>query len=347
MNEESAQNEAPSRVPFHQGNDVTTPDLFQEGLRYVQGRGVTKDLPRAIQLISTSAEQGNPDAQYWLGIACWNGEGVPQDFTAAVSWFRKATKSGSNSACYWLGMAFKLGQGVPQDYYEAFKWFSIAANAGDEKAFFQLAMAYNFGLGVTRDIEKGFDWMRKAADEGDAAAYIRVAETYRQRRAQKDAIIWFLKAADEGNMGGAYFLGLAYEVGDGVSQDYAEAVRWYTIGAEDCDHECQIGLARLFRAGRGVPANKVIAYRWYSLAAVKLPDATKERDELEFEMTPGQIIEAQDQVKDLLERIERGRSDPFPEREQEISRTIAPVQPNESSIYSGDDLVLRRPNLID
>lgn len=346
MNEKSNQNEAISESSSNEGDKLTTiDDLLQLDLRLARGTGVKQDLTRAIQLIRASAEQGNAEAQYRLGVAFWNGEGVPLDRRDAVRWFRSAAKSGAVRAYYWLGLASITSD--PQDHTEAFKWFQRSANSGDERAFFQLAMAYTLGRGVSRDLAKAFNWFQKAANAGDAAAFFRVAEAYRQRRAQGEAVSWFLRAADEGDNRGSYFLGLAHEFGDGVAQDYAEAARWYITGAEEYDHSCQLRLARLLRAGRGIPENKVDAYQWYSLAAIEIPDAAEERDELENEMTPGQIIEAQDQFEVLLERIKSGHSDPFQKSDPEISQTISPVRPSESSIYSGDDFVLRRPNLID
>ena len=43
---------------------------------------------------------------------------------------------------------------------------------------------------------------------------------------------WYGKAAEQGNAKAQYNLGLRYENGQGVAQDYGKAVEWYTKAAE-------------------------------------------------------------------------------------------------------------------
>jgi TPR repeat protein len=51
----------------------------------------------------TTAEQGDAQAQYNLGIMYDNGQDVPQDYTAAASWYRKAAEQGHAQAQFNLG----------------------------------------------------------------------------------------------------------------------------------------------------------------------------------------------------------------------------------------------------
>ena len=45
-----------------------------------------------------SAEQGNADAQCWLGLCYDLGKGVGQDYGEAMKWLRKAAEQGNKSA---------------------------------------------------------------------------------------------------------------------------------------------------------------------------------------------------------------------------------------------------------
>ncbi len=47
-----------------------------------------------------------------------------------------------------------------------------------------------------------------------------------------EAVKWFRLAAEQGNADGQYVLGSMYYKGHGVPQDYAEAVKWYRLAAE-------------------------------------------------------------------------------------------------------------------
>src|SRR5258707_15429468 len=62
-----------------------------------------RDYATAIRLWGLLAEQGNPDAQYNLGVAYAYGHGVTRDHAAPASWFRKAANQGLAPARLSLG----------------------------------------------------------------------------------------------------------------------------------------------------------------------------------------------------------------------------------------------------
>ncbi|MCA6073214.1 MAG: sel1 repeat family protein, partial [Endomicrobium sp.] len=43
---------------------------------------------------------------------------------------------------------------------------------------------------------------------------------------------WFQKSADQGNVNAQYNLGVMYANGEGVQQNYKEAVNWYQKSAD-------------------------------------------------------------------------------------------------------------------
>jgi uncharacterized protein len=57
------------------------------------------------------------------------GQGVPQDYAQAVAWYRKAAGQGDPFAQYNLGVMYAKSHGVTQDYIEALMWFYLAAAA--------------------------------------------------------------------------------------------------------------------------------------------------------------------------------------------------------------------------
>ena len=80
------------------------------------------------------AEQGNAQAQYYLGVLYFKGEGVPQDYAQARKWWRKAAAQGHAIAQFNLGGLSSKGRGVPQGYVQAHIWFNLAAAQGQKKA---------------------------------------------------------------------------------------------------------------------------------------------------------------------------------------------------------------------
>ena len=76
------------------------------------------------------ADQGNPWAQYKLGIRYSNGDGVPQDDAEAFKWFKLAADQGYPYAQAMLGIMYMNGDGVRQDYAEAKEWFGKSCDNG-------------------------------------------------------------------------------------------------------------------------------------------------------------------------------------------------------------------------
>ena len=96
-------------------------------------------------------------------------------------------------------------------------------------------------------------------------------------------------------------LGYAFEHGQGVPQDYAEALKLYRRSAEQGDPDGQRSLGHMYESGLGVPRDYVRAHMWFSLAFAGLrssgPEwrerAENDRDRVAVNMTPAQIAEAE------------------------------------------------------
>ena len=86
----------------------------------------------SLQDLRAAAEQGDPEAQWGLGILYHNGEGVPQDDAQAVHWFLLAAEQAYRPALSALGSHYWSGRGVPQDYSKAYFWFQLALAEGDQ-----------------------------------------------------------------------------------------------------------------------------------------------------------------------------------------------------------------------
>jgi TPR repeat protein len=100
--------------------------------------------------------------------------------------------------------------------------------------------------------------------------------------------------AEQGSALAQAKLGVMYDEGKGVPQDYAAAASWYRKAAEQGDANAQVILGGKYALGEGVPEDYVIAHMWYNLAAAEgHKNAVKARDLVAAVMTPQQIAEAQ------------------------------------------------------
>ena len=59
-------------------------------------------------------------------------------------------------------------------------------------------------------------------------------------------------AQDQGHADAQFNLGLAYDTGDGMLQDDAEAAHWYRLAADLGIADAQFNLGCMYREGRGV-----------------------------------------------------------------------------------------------
>jgi len=80
------------------------------------------------------AEQGDPEAQFNLGMKYDEGQEVIQDYKEAVKWYRKSAEQEYSNAQYNLGNKYYHGKGVVQDYVMAHMYWNIAAVSGDKDA---------------------------------------------------------------------------------------------------------------------------------------------------------------------------------------------------------------------
>jgi TPR repeat protein len=74
------------------------------------------------------------------------------------------------------------------------------------------------------------------------------------------------KLAAQGNADAEYALGKRYAMADGMKQDYREAMNWFLAAAEQGNVKAQAKASAFFLAGRGRPQDYSKAYYWALLA---------------------------------------------------------------------------------
>ena len=108
--------------------------------------------------------------------------------------------------------------------------------------------------------------------------------------------------AEQGDAGSQSILGNMYSRGEGVPQDYTEAVVWYRKAAEQAYVFAQYRLGVVYSNGEGVPQDYVLAHMWFNLATANgHVDGAFLRDALATKMTPEDVSEAQRRARVCLE----------------------------------------------
>ena len=286
-----------------------------------------KNIPQALKALSNDVENGIAGAQISLGIMRQLGLVVPKDEIEDVKWYRLAAEQGVGSAQSIMGLVNANGQGVPQDDLEAMKWFRLAA---EKSITSEKTGIYNL---AKQNVTQALNILTDDAENGIAQAQLDLSVMLRfglgVPKDEKEAAKWYLLAAEQGNANAQSIMGLLYAKGQGFSQDDREAVKWYRLAAEHKvtsektgiynlakqnvpqalkiltdDAESGVMVAQYYLGsmhanGQGITQDYVLAHMWYNLSSLQgLEGATNQIKLIEQQMSPQQIEQAQEMVKD-------------------------------------------------
>jgi TPR repeat protein len=161
-----------------------------------------------------------------------------------------------------------------------------------------------------RDKAEDMDTLAENAESGTAEGKYQLGMRYEKGGAvpqnYPEAVRWYRLSAMQGYPGGQYKLCEMSERGQGLPQDYQEALRWCGLAADQGHGPAMFMLGRLYHTGHGVPRDLVRAHMWYNLATANGYDEGKKwRDRLADDMNQGQIAEAQKLAREWSVRMNR------------------------------------------
>ena len=151
------------------------------------------------------------------------------------------------------------------------------------------------GLVVAQSTE--IEQLRSAAEQGDASAQFNLGLKYYNGEGvpqdYQEAVKWYRLAAEQGDASAQGSLGAMYYIGEGVPKDDVEAVYWLRLAAGQGHASAQGALGAMYMNGQGVPQDDETAHVWFNVAASR--STGEQRDE---------YVEARDAV---AERMTRGQ----------------------------------------
>jgi TPR repeat protein len=117
------------------------------------------------------------------------------------------------------------------DYATALRIYRSMADQGLAIAQFNVGLIYDNGQGVSKDEVQAMKWYRLAADQGGSDAQYQLGHLYYKQDNYAEAAKWFHLAADQGRADAQSNLGSMYAEGEGVPQDFVQALMWFTLSA--------------------------------------------------------------------------------------------------------------------
>lgn len=136
------------------------------------------DYASALKLLRPLADQGNPEAQVFIGMSYEFGDSIAKNAKEAINWYRKAAQKGNADAAYNLGTMYEDGEGAAKNIPEAMKWFRMGAAKGDPLSQRELGTLYRDGNGIKRDPEQAARWFRMATGKNDVPSMTALGQMY-------------------------------------------------------------------------------------------------------------------------------------------------------------------------
>ena len=144
------------------GQPTVAESDFSKGLAAYE----QSDYATAVTLFTKAAQNGDMEAQFYLGHLYRKGLGVTLNKEEAFKWLKKAAEQGYVRAQFDLGLMYASGYGVTKNIPEAIKWYRVAAQQGNPEAQYFLGRMYHKGQGLTQSNEEAKKWYKVAAGNG-------------------------------------------------------------------------------------------------------------------------------------------------------------------------------------
>jgi TPR repeat protein len=243
------------RTKADSGDSIAQSEL---GQRLYYGIGVVVDESEAAEYLEKASKQGDIVAK---AICFDEGLGVERDLEQAAKLYRQAAEKGNSVAQNNLGVCYDRGYGVEKNEREALRWFRKAADQNFATANANMADFYFDGNGVPKDAAKGIALLRKGSEQGSGYAQAKLGMCYligkgmeanlsdahpddvynyilsgyhligkRIEANPNEAIKLFRKAEEKNHVEVQVFFAIAYGLGLGVEQDFAQAEKRMSRG---------------------------------------------------------------------------------------------------------------------
>ena len=230
-----------------------------------------EDVQITLTLLKEKAKE-DTDLLTDLGYALEYGTICETDPAAAAKVYRLAAEAGSARAANNLGWLYEQGRGLKKDMEAAEGCFLLSADCGDPVAMINLGNLYEFGhLPSGTDYGKALDWYAKAGELGsdkglnNYAGLLHYGNGTRQNYPLAFEI--FRDLYSRKFSGTAFYMGLYYQNGFAVQQDYRKALQYYQEGAKQGDAYCYTQLGSMYGRGEGVDKDPKKALAYYRQAA--------------------------------------------------------------------------------
>ena len=160
-----------------------------------------------------------------------------------------------------------------------------------------LATLFPATAGQKEDFHAIMRMWTQQANNGSAWAQMNLGVAYQKGyyvdQNFKESARWNMLAAKQGNGHAQANLGVQFRKGQGVKKDHKQALKWFRLSARQGIPWGQFHLGRMYRNGQGVEQDNQLAYHWIHLAVTAgLNEGAKLHASIKKDLTAEQIESA-------------------------------------------------------
>ena len=239
-----------------------------------------RDIKAARELLKQAVDRGYDNATALRKLAysyTCSDENIEPSYQESAKWYRKAIDKGDTKAMVEFGKLLHNPNGSDisnNNIEEAIGILQKAAELGEAEAAEELSSIYSFEY---KDHHKEMQWLKKAVDMGSTSAFNRIGVMYERGEGVEQnydtAIAWYKKGADAGDIYAIKNLAYIYSSSDFGEQNYIEAIKWYKKAAELGDTQAMYDIGCLYdEGGNGIARDLESARKWYKMASERGDD---------------------------------------------------------------------------
>ena len=137
------------------------------------------DYKESVKWAKKAVSQNCANGMWVLALAYEHGRGVRKNMPKAIELYRQGAELGHSGCMNNLGQAYMEGKYVERNRLEAFRLFNASADLGYGIAMYNVGRCYQFAYGTKGNMKTAVEWFEKALEIIDDPELERKTETFK------------------------------------------------------------------------------------------------------------------------------------------------------------------------
>lgn len=246
------------------------------GQIYYEGDGIKKDYKQALAWFQKASAAGDSDALMVIGYLYERGYGVEQNDKMAFQWYMKAAQKGNPKAQYNIANSYEYGRGTDINLMDAMLWYKKVTEQNKFITSGEVTRVVN-KINQQKHVQESKKLLvksKKTPTKSFTVSYSKEYKTayqYEKQKDHKNALKYYLLAAEQGEHKAQYKVGWLYQWGEKMKRDSIKAMYWYKKAAAQENIHAYYQISKLYggnqKGNRDIPYDPHLAFQWCKKAA--------------------------------------------------------------------------------